>query len=120
MDTKKTAPLSDLIACLATDLVDIQKKLDAQFEKDIQQFEITISQIPETNRPYLLPLAPKRQRVSRHEVEARIHWQQEQSSAGSLTIGTQLLNFSADVRYQRNTEADCRLKIEIAQVPVKG
>ncbi|MEO1257612.1 MAG: hypothetical protein AAFZ15_02410 [Bacteroidota bacterium] len=120
MHTKKTTPLTDLIAHLATDLVDIQKALDAQFEKDIQQFEMLLSQTPATTRSYLLPLAPRRQRANKHEVEARIHWQQEKSSSGGLTIGTQLLNFSADVRYQRNTENDCRLKIEIVQIPVNG
>ena len=114
----KTAPLTDLLTHLATDLANIQKQLDTQFENDIQQFKTLIAQTPEAARLYLSPLAPKRQIASKQEVVARLQWKQENSSGSSLRIGPQLLNFSADVRFQRSTESDCRLRIVLEQIPL--
>lgn len=117
MDKMKTAHLTELISRLATDMADIQKQMDDHFEKEIQRFKKLVSQTPDAGRAYLVPLAPKRQRISKHEVSARMSWQYEKSKAGGIHLKTRLLNFSADLRYQRNTEQDSHLEICIEQIP---
>lgn len=118
MDKLNTAPLTDLCAKLVADIVRSQHQLDAQYEKDLLLFEKLIHQTPETHQAYLLPLAPKRQLMKQTEIHTRVQLQQQHSKESSIGIGVQMMNFSADMRFQRDTNQDAWIRIEIEQAPM--
>ena len=85
--------------------------MDLHFENDIQRYKKLIAQTPEDARPFLIPLAPKRQKIMQHNVTARLQWQQEKTTASQISLGVQMLNLSADLSYQRSTENDSTFSI---------
>ena len=118
MKKSDAAPLSDLITNLASDVVTIQKNMDAQFEEDHQKYIALLAHTPEECREYLRPLAPVRQRLSKYDVNARISLQTEKTVGASLKIGVNLLNVSADMRFQRDTSKDNQISFHVKQIPL--
>ena len=113
----KTTALTDIMADLACSIAQVQRQLDGQFEKDKKQLEDLMAKAPTEVRPLLTGLAPNRQLVRKHEVNARMRMQQEKTIGASVSIGVQLLNFSADLRFQRDTSKDSQINICVEQVP---
>lgn len=118
---KKVEPdhLSNLMTHLASDVVAVQKNMDTQFEEDRRIFSRLLADTPEEFRPYLLPLAPHRQRVSTMEYDTRVQLQRGKTVGGSIGIGVFLLNVSADLRFQRDTSQDSQLRFFVEQIPVQ-
>ena len=119
-NTKQTIQddLSDLLTCLSKDVVDIQQKLEHHHHQDLQRFQARFPEVPTSLQPCLALLAPARQRIASHEVTVRLHWQEKVEKGVSAGISAGLLNFSADVRYQRNTQSDSRLTLTVVQAAV--
>ncbi|MEM7103691.1 MAG: hypothetical protein AAF502_11205 [Bacteroidota bacterium] len=116
MKPKKGPSVTELLESFAGDVVQIQKKLDDRFIIEANQFVADYLSVPEDHRTFLMPSAPQRQVLAKHEVSARIAWRKEKSIEASLSVS--LLNLSADIRFQRETSTDSSITIEIEQIPL--
>lgn len=112
---KKSPSVNQLLLHLSAEVIEIQKKLDQKFYTDLVQFEKDIAHLPDMQKQFLLAAFPAHQQVSKYEINTRISWQKEKSVAAG--IGINLLNLSADLRYQRKTSGDSFINIEVEQIP---
>ena len=118
MNSSTAESLISLISELASGAVEIQRTFNQRFETEEKKYEFLLASTPPQLRQYLAPLAPRRQQLLSHEVQARIKLYKEITREGKVRLGTILLNLSADLRYQRNTESDYQIKIHVQQIMV--
>lgn len=111
----KSAPLSALVASLASDAVRIQRTLDAESHLAEEDFQRLAARVPEAARQFLLPLAPVRRLVAEHRVRASIRIGQSLTVQGELRVAPVHLGFGA--LYRNREQAVSTVEIEVAAVP---
>ena len=113
--TNPPAEIGVLVGALARDAARAQMIFDEADEDAQDAFVELLSKVPEEARPDLLPLAPKRMRIARMDVECRVNLGVRREVG--FYIGARILNLSADLRYQETDGGESRLKITVEQVP---
>ncbi|MFO0593453.1 MAG: hypothetical protein U0441_38280 [Polyangiaceae bacterium] len=111
----QSAPLSAVVANLASDAVRIQRTMDADARMAEDDFSRLAARVPEGARQFLLPVAPVRRLVVEHRVRASIRIGQSLTVQGELRVAPVHLGFGA--LYRKREQAVSTMEIEVVAAP---
>ncbi len=115
MDDRGWTDLSALLTALTADAALVQRRLDAAHAEEVERFAWLLAQAPEGARPLLIPLAPARLTVQRHEVSCDVQ------IGTRRTLGFQIvarpISLGASLVLDRAEMAHMSLRVEVRAVP---
>lgn len=104
-----------LAGALAADAALVQERLDRAHEEALESFAAVLAKAPEAARPWLLPLAPARLVVQRHEVTCEV--QLATRRAQGLQILVKPISLGASLARERAESTRMSLRVEVQAVP---